>query len=161
MQILRNAKHDSVIGAGMPLSSCVPLSSAMNMARVAASRQALTRSRHPAELAVEPTRSQDITMRCGSVRKARRGRRESFERFGFKQSCRCVRRRRLVTQSDDGRKPTPTAKTPKSLRSSAVSWGRTSASILLSRKFLLVLTEAETAKPPADIHGRASHGLAG
>ena len=25
----------------------------------------------------------------------------------------------------------------------------------------LVLVEAETAKPPADIHGRASHGFAG
>jgi hypothetical protein len=28
-------------------------------------------------------------------------------------------------------------------------------------KFLLVLTEAETTKPPADIHGRAPHGLPG
>jgi hypothetical protein len=55
----------------------------------------------------------------------------------------------------------PTAATSMSLRSSAVSCGSMAASTLLSRKIRLVLFEAETAKPPADFHGRAPHGFQG
>ena len=48
-----------------------------------------------------------------------------------------------------------------SLRSSSVSRGQQVRVDLVVPELRLVLAESETAKPPADIHGRASHGLAG
>ncbi len=73
-----------------------------------------------------------------------------------------VRRGRRVGQSGDGRKqPAPVADrgdadVPEVVRRQLRQDVRVDPVV---SKVLLVLTETETAKPPADVHGRAPHGI--
>ena len=128
-------------------------------------RYALTKSRQSsassrAARPVEPTRSQNMTVtgrRSAETWWALAGADLAWGAARFGEG---VAPAKAEIAASNLRR-SPTASTPISLRSSAVSRQlRKHFRIdLVVSKLLLVLVEAETAKPLADFHGRAPHGL--